>query len=91
MMHDSILADLTMPNKFHFMKKLLFCAKSQFCYMRGTANFDENFYVMEAKKDSLEKPLICCSGPEFFKMGQNFYFCETNAVNEATWVVSIPI
>ena len=51
MIYDSILPNLTLPDKSYVMKKNdLFSEKYQFHYMHGTANFDEKFYVMEAKK-----------------------------------------
>ena len=81
-----------MPDKFYFMKKNdLFSEKCQFQHMRARQTLTINLMLWMRKIDSQENLLKCCSGPEFFKMGQIFYLFITDTVNRATYVVLISI
>ena len=81
-----------MLNKSYFMKKNdLFSEKCQFQHMRAWQTLTKIFMLWMRKKASQENLLKCCSGPEFFKMGQIFDLYITDTVNRATYVVSIPI
>ena len=73
------------------MKKKIILWKRPVLAYEGMANFDEKFYVIEAKKGLFENLLKGCSGPEFLKMGQIFYLFIADEENVATYVVLIPI
>ena len=44
------------------------------------SNFDENFMLWKRKKASLENFQKCCSGTEYFKLGQIFYLFIANTM-----------
>ena len=81
-----------MPDKFNLIKKNdLLSEKCPFQHMRARQTLTKILMLWMRKKGSLENLLKCCSGPEFFKMGQIFDLFIADTVNRATYVVLILI
>ena len=92
MLCDGEYANLTLLNKYYSMKKNIYLVKNtSFTICMARPTLMKNFMLWKRKKASQEKPLKCFSGPEFFKIGQFFYFDFSYPENLATFVVLIPL